>query len=298
LISNFKRFVVVLFLFWSTFSLIGCATTASKNFNSRITKSQKELRYSGRPFLGDEKPVTDLSAQGQIQAILDRIIYASPLRGYRIPVFFVDGQNPAFTDGKSVYVNAAFAQVFWQDQSLIALVMAHEFGHILANHDPASGKEIAMMYSAAAPLMSLVPFGAYANLAVREGLTMGRHAYSRVQEKEADAIAIFLGTQAGYDPYGLIRFFDYIEKARKGQLGSLTLPITNYANPSAVVTSVAVSVLRSTDLYKTHPSIKQRIKDLELMIQQKNVTKLNADSKGSNQAIAEIYRALEARRPK
>lgn len=204
---SIQRFISISFLLPSIFLLSSCVTMTAKNLNTRITKTQKEWRYGGHAFYGDEKLVRDLTAQGQLQAVLDRIIYVSPLRGYSIPIFFVDSQNPAFTDGKSIYINAAFAQVFWQDQSMIALVIAHEFGHILAHHDPASGKDIATLYSAASPLMSLVPYGGYANLAVREGVTMGKRAYNRAQEKEADAIAVYLAKRAGYDPQGLVRFF-------------------------------------------------------------------------------------------
>jgi Zn-dependent protease with chaperone function len=294
LLKLFSFFLITL----SVTLFIGCSTVSSKNFNKRITESQQAWRYSGAPFYGEQKLVADLSPQGQLQTMLNKIVFVSPLRGYSVPLVLVDGNNPAFTDGKSIFVNAAFAQAFWHDQSMLASVIAHEFGHILAHHNPEAGKDMRTVYSAISPFLGLVRFGGYANLALRESMTMGQRAYSRVQEKEADAIAIFLAYQAGYDPRGLVRFFDYIEKARKGQLGSLTLPITNYANPSSAISAVAVSVLRSSPLYKTHPSPSKRKADLETMIRYKNNLVHPLKKQKESSPILEVYKTLEARRPK
>ncbi|WP_413187184.1 M48 family metalloprotease [Paraburkholderia sacchari] len=152
--------------------------------------------------------------------------------GYRpdFDLFAVrDGQINAFSlPGGFIGVNTGLI-VATQTESELASVLGHEMGHVLQRH-------IARMLSqnersGYAALAGIV-FGILAGVLARSGdlgsaIAMGSQAYavdsqlrfSRAAEHEADRVGFKMLAGAGYDPWGMVAFFERLERASMGDAG-------------------------------------------------------------------------------
>ncbi|HKT97775.1 MAG TPA: M48 family metalloprotease, partial [Paraburkholderia sp.] len=140
-----------------------------------------------------------------------------------------DGQINAFSlPGGFIGVNTGLI-VATQTESELASVLGHEMGHVLQRH-------IARMlsqnerngYAALAGML----FGILAGVLARSGdlgsaIAVGSQAYavdsqlrfSRAAEHEADRVGFKLLVGAGYDPWGMVAFFERLERASMGDAG-------------------------------------------------------------------------------
>jgi len=159
-----------------------------------------------------------------------------------------DGQINAFSlPGGFIGVNTGLI-VATQTESELASVLAHEMGHVLQRH-------IARMlaqsdrngYTALAGMLLGVLAGVLAHSGdLGSAIAMGGQAYavdsqlrfSRAAEHEADRVGFQLLNGAGYDPYGMVTFFQRLERASMGDAG-----VPAYA--------------------RTHPLTIERIADME-----------------------------------
>ena len=154
------------------------------------------------------------------------------LGGYR-PDFDVfamrDGQINAFSlPGGFIGVNTGLI-VATQTESELASVLGHEMGHVLQRH-------IARMLSqnerSSYAALAGVLFGILAGVLAHSGdlgsaIALGSQAYavdsqlrfSRAAEHEADRVGFQLLAGAGYDPWGMVAFFERLERASMGDAG-------------------------------------------------------------------------------
>lgn len=282
----------------------GCATTGMlggrQPLSERVTASQIAWRAGGTPFLGDRLPAAGLAPEDQLQNMLDRLVFVSPLRGHAIRLA-ITGSGPGFagTDGKTVYIHPEVLNQWGQDESLIAGVMAHELGHIVAHHaeNRNTGRPETSLLQAAAPLFGLTRWGPLASTALRESFTIRNRACSRDDEKEADAIGAILAHEAGYDIYGLARFLQHVS-AQNGSAMNLTLPVTNYANPSSAAQGAALFLLRASPYYRTHPGHDSRELTIARVAGWKQGLLSTDILEHEDPELADILKTLEARRPK
>lgn len=120
----------------------------------------------------------------------------------------------AFSVPGYVYVNTGLIDAVGDDQDMLAGVIAHEIGHTCGKH-AVHQMEKAQIGGLLAGLLggrnrttsSLA--GVAANLVLL--------GYSRGDENDADKRAVRYTIRAGYDPNGLVRFFQMLE--RKGDRG-------------------------------------------------------------------------------
>jgi Zn-dependent protease with chaperone function len=121
----------------------------------------------------------------------------------------------AYTDGRDVYINTPMIRHAATDDEL-ALVMAHEFSHIIMNHHAGIQQNMIM----GAVLGAAVDAALGAN---NNGAGLGAQAagesYSPSYEREADYVALYITARAGYDYAKSIDFWRRI---------SLTLPDSIY----------------------------------------------------------------------
>ncbi|MFD1555239.1 M48 family metalloprotease [Paraburkholderia silviterrae] len=140
-----------------------------------------------------------------------------------------DGQINAFSlPGGFIGVNTGLI-VATQTESELASVLGHEMGHVLQRH-------IARMlsqnersgYAALAGML----FGILAGVLARSGdlgsaIAIGSQAYavdsqlrfSRAAEHEADRVGFKLLAGAGYDPWGMVAFFERLDRASMSDAG-------------------------------------------------------------------------------
>jgi predicted Zn-dependent protease len=207
-----------------------------------------------REIRTDPDYIGDWLVRDYLNSVAARLAAAASAQfigGYRpdFDIFAVrDGQINAFSlPGGFIAVNTGLIAAT-QTESELASVLGHEMGHVLQRH-------IARMlsqnersgYAALAGML----FGILAGVLAHSGdlgsaIALGSEAYavdsqlrfSRAAEQEADRIGFQLLAGAGYDPYGMVAFFERLERASMGDAG-----VPAYA--------------------RTHPLNTERIADME-----------------------------------
>jgi len=291
--------------------LPGCAAQSgfSRSFPKRLTEAQNEWHFRfGRSFNAQAAlpaqspapPAAPLDAW-HLQALLDRLVYVSPLRGYAVRVQVVnDPKLNAFTDGQTITITTGLMMVFQYREDVMASVMAHELGHILAHHLPdQKSRNIAMDYlSYLTPALSALPYGGYyssaAGTAIREGAKVRRFSYDRLQETEADVIGVYLAAKAGYGGMGLSEFLDVAKSSGFGPPQSISIPTSLGTIPA----SAATLLLSTSPLYRIHPPSAKRKRIVELMQARCQGKLAQAELRKQSAWMADLYAALEMRSPK
>lgn len=298
--------ITLLFAFLS-----GCVTQSSfsHSFSKRVTRAQNEWHFKYRSYF-DSAASARAAAQkiqppldpAKTQAIMNQIAHVSPLRGYPVRVAIVADAKPnAFTDGtQNIFMTTGLLQLFDRDVNVIASVLAHELGHVLANHLREDRARISALeyVSYLTPALSVLPYGGLysgaAGAALREGAKMEKFSYSRIQESEADAISAFLTCRAGYKGIGLGSFLDTVKTPAFGMPQTVMIP----TSVSAIPVSAAVAALSASPLYRIHPRSESRKKVVQVM-QGLCEGWLNENMlSGRNRWIGELYRELDRRSPR
>ncbi len=132
----------------------------------------------------------------------------SPVKDPSINAFAIPGGH--------IYVHTALIAEAGSESEL-AGVMAHEIGHVVARH----GSERFSALLAAVMVGNILVESqeeemdrVLTELAVQVVTTGSMLAYSRANENEADMIGARIMYKAGYDPQGMVRFFDRLHQER------------------------------------------------------------------------------------
>ena len=177
----------------------------------------------------------DDTAINRVRDIVDKLATAAGANKSPWNVYVLSGDsvvNAAATRGNFVFVWTGMFQVARSDGEL-AGVLAHEMGHVLANHTQPTPAEEASEITAslggnvARQVVAVQgPYGALAGLAgiVAEQAIKAFvvNPESRRKEFEADQIGLFLMADAGYDPNDAITLWTAMEQ-RSGGVGVPTL---------------------------------------------------------------------------
>lgn len=192
-----------------------------------------------------------------VQCVADHIIAALDENDrnsavWEVTVFDEDQANAfALPGGKIGVYNGLFDTAVNQDQ--LAAVMAHEVGHVLANHsnERASQSAIRNVGVAAAQILGVSDTTMQIlNTGTQLGLFL---PFNRTQESEADSIGIMLMANAGFDPASSITLWENM---------------TVGAGP------------RPPEILSTHPSPSSRIEELESRLPEATLLFEAARSKG------------------
>lgn len=155
-----------------------------------------------------------------VREIGHRIVAASGEQPFIYHFYVVaDEEINAFAlPGGYIYVNAGIL-LQARDVSEVAGVMGHEIGHVVKRH-------VANNYSRQQGVGSLYRIGVYlaslfggglagsaANVAGGVASTAYLSTFGRDAEREADAFAVEVLPRAGYDPHGLVTFFETMRRA-------------------------------------------------------------------------------------
>lgn len=120
------------------------------------------------------------------------------------------GPNALALPGGTVVLTDALVREFPQDD-VIAGVLAHEIGHVVEEHG------LRQLYRSLGVfvLVSIIAgdTGPILEDVLLEGGVLLSLSYSREHERAADAFALRLADRAGYDPAGLLAFFDSLPDA-------------------------------------------------------------------------------------
>jgi predicted Zn-dependent protease len=131
-------------------------------------------------------------------------VSANPTQTYRITILNSPNVNAFALPGGYLYITRGLLALA-NDSAELAAVIAHEMGHVTANHGLARQKLEAEEGLATKVVSDVLGDSPVAKAAlIRNKLRLAQ--FSRNQELEADAIGIKSTGEAGYDPYAAGRF--------------------------------------------------------------------------------------------
>jgi predicted Zn-dependent protease len=182
---------------------------------------ERALGQQANAQLRAELPlIQDRVVWDYVREIGHRIVAASGEQPFTYHFYVVaDEQINAFAlPAGYIYVNAGIL-LNARDVSEVAGVMAHEIGHVVKRH-------VANNYSRQQGVGALYRIGVYiasifggglagsaANVAGGVASAAYLNQFGRDAEREADAFAVQAMPRAGYDPHGLLSFFETMRRA-------------------------------------------------------------------------------------
>ena len=146
--------------------------------------------------------------------------------------------------GGFIYVNRGAIEAA-DSENQIAGVMAHEIGHVVLRHGT---NQVSKAYLAQAPLAILGGVlgsnsigSVLAQLGVGFGLNSLFLKYSRDAESQADLMGTQILHDSGYDPNGMVEFFEKIQAESKGRAVQF---FSDHPNPENRISNVQHEIER------------------------------------------------------
>lgn len=183
-------------------------TTSPLDRRQVVLYSEAEMARQGEQAyrqMQSELPVTPNASETiYVQCVADYIIEAvdEPMRSnvnWEVTVFDNEQANAfALPGGKIGVYNGLLDVAFNQHQ--LAAVMAHEVGHVLANHSNERASQSALS-NGVISVARIIGASDRTIEAISYGSQLGVFLpFSRTQESEADSLGILLMAEAGFDP--------------------------------------------------------------------------------------------------
>jgi Zn-dependent protease with chaperone function len=153
--------------------------------------------------------------QDRARAIQSRLVRQLPTgEGKNLVLLFRSipriGPNAVALPGGTIVLTDALLRDF-DDQNVIAGVLSHEIGHVVDEHGLRQLYRSLGLFALVAMLAG-DPGPILEDIFLEGGLLLSL-SYSRANEARADAFAVDLTRRAGFDPAGLIRFFEALPDA-------------------------------------------------------------------------------------
>ncbi len=213
-------------------------TVDNAQANSRLADLAKAQHPRILATYGGE--YSDPKLERMVAKIVGRltVVSANPTQTYRITILNSPNVNAFALPGGYLYITRGLLALA-NDSSELAAVIAHEMGHVTANHGLQRQQLEAEEGLATKVVSDVLGDNATAKAALIRG-KLRLAQFSRNQELEADAIGIKSVGEAGYDPYAAGRFLQ---------------SMSSYAG----FRSVSGATDASLDFLATHPNTPQRI---------------------------------------
>lgn len=169
---------------------------------------------------------------------------------YRFRVLMDPSLNAFALPGGAIYFHSG---TILQAGSLdeLAGVMAHEIAHVKAHHyaRQAEAAAIPSLLAQLAGVLATVATGRPEPIMIAQGVNVAlRLRYTRELEAEADNLGATFMARGGYDPEGVVRFFERVLAAERHP--SIEIPPYLYSHP-AVESRIEVGIRRAEQLTLT-----------------------------------------------
>lgn len=206
--------------------LISCATTGPNkwDFNLISVSQEAEIGHEFQQEVEKQYPILNNSKAGaHVDKVGSRLLQgASEVHfRYTFNVIDQDAINAFALPGGHIYVYRGLIEAA-ENESELAAVMAHEINHVVCRHGT---EQLSKVYGYNF-LLSLA-FGrnppAAARIVGNLFGEMGMLAYGRKNEFEADRRAVYTMYKAGYDPHGMVSFFNKLKAMENEEPSRLQL---------------------------------------------------------------------------
>ncbi len=215
-----RRAALLLLVLPAMLSLVSCRGT-------NLLSKQDEIQIGKEGSAAIEKEYkldTNPERVRLVQEIGQRIVEGMRrVEGKRAPDFpftfkVLDTKevNAVSLPGGPVYVFRGLMEQTGDDRDMLASVIAHEVGHIVGRH---AAKQISSSILADLAISLGTRGSAQKVASIATSLMMLQ--YSRDDEYDADRRGILYTHAAGYDPEGLVRFFEKLRTMEKGEMKGL-----------------------------------------------------------------------------
>lgn len=207
------------------------------NTEEAFRKSFEELTEEEEYYIGRAVAATILSrykvySHTNLTRYINRVGRAVSLassrpeiyNGYRFMLLDTDEVNAFAAPGGFIFITRGMLALIRDEESLAA-VLAHEVGHVAGRHGLGAikksrlveafavlGKETGSAWNQKELIKLTEHFDGAVGDIVRALIEKG---YSRSQEEEADRYAVQFAAAIGYEPEGLVRFLEKMEKSTK-----------------------------------------------------------------------------------
>ncbi len=272
---------------WNTLRLLclclifsGCASLGFPTLDQEMQTSDQRVMTESQAseivsqVLKDKKITYQNTVQdARVTGILQRLGQAA---GSGVPFtarLYQDTQANAFSiGGKYVFVSSGILELFKKDDDLLAGVLGHEISHDIAGHHERQQTE-ALWRDTAAKLAAKLGqnHASVVNPLTQTTSTLLGLNFSRSQEKEADIMGVYFAYHAGYDPLGLIRFFEKTNNAMNSNK-FVSLLSTHPYHPARVTTIQLVSRYLKNEI--TLAQVQQTDKQVASVLQSLERTKI------------------------
>jgi predicted Zn-dependent protease len=150
--------------------------------------------------------------QALVETTVDRLVKASerPDLKYKVTILNSPAINAFALSNGHLYVTRGLIGLA-NDKAELASVLAHEMGHVIANHAAIredQARQAALISHLVSDVLSDPEMGALA--LAKSKLTLA--SFSRAQEFEADGIGVGMAARAGFDPFGASRFLTDMQR--------------------------------------------------------------------------------------
>lgn len=247
---------------------------------SFLISEQQEIEIGAEVHAGiikDYPLLTDPTVVGYVAKLGQQIVAKSrrPALQHQFFVLDTDVINAFAAPGGFVYVTTGLMRNM-ASRAELAGVLGHEVGHVSAYH----GVEALELEFGLGLLIDMV-LGSDSAAGQVVGYATGFYwntAHSRDQELESDMLGVEFSYEAGYNPWGLVDFFEFL-----GQVSAGGDPIS--------------------DFMSSHPSSTDRITESSAQIEALGVTKTQAglvidDSNDGFMSYDELKKLLPAEQPR
>jgi predicted Zn-dependent protease len=194
-------------------SLTGCRTKSFLSTRQEVGLGKEGARQVDQEFLVD----TATPDAERVRRVGLSLLAHMDRRDVPYTFKVIDSKeiNAFSLPGGPVYIFRGLLDVIGDDDDALACILGHECGHVNARH---AARQISSNIINSI-LLSFVPTPAGQNLAGL-GMEIASLKYSRDDEYEADRRGLSYAYHAGYNPEGMVRFFNKLARIEKRVGGS------------------------------------------------------------------------------